>query len=104
MKVENINTLSHKGLVSNELLILISNLTLEQLIAIKIELSASELNNKLYGIPIWKTMPYITREALLKVTHSICSSYAEGCRFLGLDQETYKKHLLSYGIIEGKKK
>jgi hypothetical protein len=49
MKVNNINSLTQKEMISNELLLLINNLTLEELIAIKIELSANHLNNKMYG-------------------------------------------------------
>ena len=58
MKVDNrsttstksiINKLTHEGVVSNDLLVLINNLTLEDLIAIKLELSCAYLKNRLYG-------------------------------------------------------
>jgi hypothetical protein len=98
MKVNNISILTQKGMISNELLVLISNLTLEELIAIKIELSASNLNNKLYGIPIWKAIPNIAREALFKVAHSITKSNLEGARFLGLTNEEYYVKMRKYGI------
>lgn len=100
MKVNNINSLTQKEMISNELLLLINNLTLEELIAIKIELSAKHLNNKMYGFPIWKAMPNITKEALLKVTHSITNTYSEGARFLGIEIENYIINLKKYGIKE----
>ena len=87
MKVNNINSLTQKEMISNELLLLINNLTLEELIAIKIELSANHLNNKMYGLALWKKMPNITKEALIRVTYKITKSNIEGARFLGLNLE-----------------
>ena len=52
IKINNINSLTQNGILNNELLVLISNLTLEDLIAIKIELSATHLKNRLYGLDI----------------------------------------------------
>ncbi len=48
-----INKLTHEGVVSQDLLVLINNLTLEDLIAIKLELSCALVRNKLYGIDFW---------------------------------------------------
>jgi hypothetical protein len=45
-----INKLTHEGVVSQDLLVLINNLTLEDLIAIKLELSCALVKNKLYGL------------------------------------------------------
>ena len=98
MKVNNINSLTQKDMISNELLILISNLTLEDLIAVKIELTASNLNNKMYGLALWKKMPNITKEALIRVTHKITKSNIEGARFLGLNLENYLGYLKDYCI------
>ena len=98
MKVNNINKLKNEGLVTNELLILISNLTLEDLIAIKIELSCSLLNNRLYGLDIWKRMSYITKEALLRVVKENTSSKTEAARFLGITMENYKIFLKKFNI------
>jgi len=98
MKVNNINSLTQKHMISNELLVLISNLTLEDLIAIKIELTASNLKNKMYGLLLWKKMPNITKEALLRVADSITTSKNEGARFLGLDLENYLMFRKKYDI------
>jgi hypothetical protein len=45
-------------------------------------------------------MPNITKEALLKVTHSITNTYSEGARFLGIEIENYIINLKKYGIKE----
>jgi hypothetical protein len=97
-EVNNINSLTQKGKISNELLILISNLTLEDLIAIKIELSCAHLKNRLYGLDMWKKMSYITKEALLRVAVSCTTSYSEGARFLGITLDSYKKNLEKFNV------
>lgn len=98
IEVNNINSLTQKGILSNELLVLISNLTLEDLIAIKIELSANHLKNRLYGLDIWKKMDYITKEALLRVSVSCTTSYSEGARFLGITLDNYRKNLDKFDV------
>tara|TARA_R110000851_G_scaffold291343_1_gene445675 strand:- start:29 stop:379 length:351 start_codon:yes stop_codon:yes gene_type:complete len=99
MKVDNrsttsnksiINKLTHEGVVSNDLLVLINNLTLEDLIALKLELSCAHVNNRLYGLDIWHNACYIIREALLKFAISTTQSKKDAARFLGLTYLEYK--------------
>jgi hypothetical protein len=98
MKVNNIDSLTQKGLINNQLLYLISELTLEDLIAIKIELSSKHINNRLYNFKLWHKMPYITREALLRVAVTCTNSTSEAARFLGITKEKYFKVVRDYGI------
>ena len=97
-EVNNINSLTQKGKINNQLLTLISNLTLEDLIAIKIELSCAHLKNRLYGLDMWKKMNYITKEALLRVSVSCTTSYSEGARFLGITLDNYRKNLDKFDV------
>lgn len=98
MKINNIDSLTQKGLINNQLLYLISELTLEDLIAIKIELSSKHINNRLYNFKIWQKLPYITREALLRVAISCTNSTSEAARFLGITKQKYLKVIKEYGI------
>lgn len=100
IEVNNINSLTQKGILSNELLVLISNLTLEDLIAIKIELSANHLKNRLYGLDIWKKIDYITKEALMRVAVSCTKSNSEGARFLGMTLSSYKDNLQKFNLYK----
>ena len=43
---------------------------IEDLIAVKLELSTNLLNHRLYGFDIWNRMSAITKEAVFKVFHS----------------------------------
>ena len=69
-----INKLTHENKLNNSLLVLINNLTLEDLIAIKLELACSHVNNRLYGLDIWHKLGYIIREATLKFAISTTQS------------------------------
>ena len=93
-----INKLTHDGVVSQDLLVLINNLTLEDLIAIKLELSCALVKNKLYGIDFWSNACYIIREALLKFAISVSSSKKDAARFLGLDLREFNTQYKKYNI------
>ena len=93
-----INKLTHEGVVSQDLLVLINNLTLEDLIAIKLELSCTLVKNKLYGIDFWSNSCYIIREALLKFAISVSRSKKDAARFLGLDLREFNTQYKKYNI------
>ena len=93
-----IKKLTHEGDVSDPLLVLINNLTLEDLIAIKLELSCCHVNNRLYGLDIWKKSGYIIKEALLKFAISTTQSKKDAARFLGLNYLQFKQQLKQYDI------
>ena len=86
-----INKLTHENKINNRLLVLINNLTLEDLIAIKLELSCAHVNNRLYGLDIWHKACYIMKEALLKFAISTTQSKKDAARFLGLNYLEFKK-------------
>ena len=93
-----INKLTHEGVVSQDLLVLINNLTLEDLIAIKLELSCALVKNKLYGFDFWSNSSYIIREALLKFAVSVSRSKKDAARFLGLDLREFNTQYKKYNI------
>jgi len=100
VKTNNIYSLTQKGILSNELLVLISNMTLEDLIAIKIELSSSHLKNRLFGLDIWKKIDYITKEALMRVAISCTKSNSEAARFLGITLNDYRLKLQKFNMYK----
>ena len=46
--------LCQRGFLNDSILVNINKLSLEDLIAIKLELSANNLNNRLYGFDMWR--------------------------------------------------
>ena len=72
--------------ITEEFEVLLNSLSLEEIIALKLELAAKSINNKLYGFPLWKGINNIVKEALLKTALSITRTKGEAARFLGLDR------------------
>ena len=83
-----INRLKDRNMITDKELVTIGNLTIEDLIALKFELSATNTKNKMYGFDIWKRSDYIIKESILKFAISATKSKKDVARFLGL---TYKE-------------
>jgi hypothetical protein len=92
--------LSQRGFLNDSILTSINNLSLEDLIAIKLELSASNINNRLYGFDMWRNTKYIIQDALLKFAVSTTKSKKDAARFLGLTYSEFKKVSDRYKIEE----
>ena len=90
--------LSQRGLLNDSILTNINKLSLEDLIAIKLELSASNLNNRLYGFDMWKKSNYIIKEALLKFALSTTNSKKDAARFLGLTYAEFRRVVSTYKV------
>jgi hypothetical protein len=81
--------LRKEGKSSEEFEILLNNLSLEEVIGLKLELcSRFSLNGKMYGLPLWQAMPSITRDAVLKFALSATRTKRDAARFLGLTEAT----------------
>ena len=93
------NKLRKDGKSSEEFEILFNNLSLEEVIGLKLELaSKSSFNGKLYGVPIWYSIPSIVKDAVLKYALSATRSKREAARFLGLNELAMKKNINKYRI------
>ena len=82
--------------ISDEFEVMINSLTLEEVIALKLELCTRSLRGKYYGFPIWKSLPEITRDAVLKYALSATRSKKEAARFLGITISELNKNLKQY--------
>lgn len=93
-----INKLKNNNLVSDDLLVLVNNLSLEDIIALKLELSSKIVKNRFYGFDIWRNSKYIVQEAILKFAISATESKKDAARFLGLNYHTFLKLTKKYEI------
>lgn len=84
--------LRQEGKTNEQFEILLNNLTLEEVIAIKLELSSRTLKSPLYGLPIWKHLPEIVEDAVLMYAISINRTPFEAAAYLGMTP--YKFHRL----------
>jgi hypothetical protein len=95
-----IKYLKNQNIVDDPTLAKINSLTLEDLIAVKLELSANHINNRLYGFDFWRQSHYIVKEALLKFAISTTNSKKDAARFLGLTYLEFRRVLESYKVKE----
>ena len=95
-----IRKLRREGKLPEEMEIFVSNLPLEDLIALKLEISSKPVNGKLYGIPIWKSIPFIVRDALLKTALSVCKTKVDAANFLGMDVDKMNNLLKKYNTTD----
>ena len=86
-------------LITDHTLNNINNISLEDLIAIKLELTTRFLCGKYYGLPVWRITKQTVIDGLLKAAISICATKKEGARFLGVDYMDFNKLLKKYNTM-----
>ena len=90
--------LRKEGRTIPEFEVMLASLSLEEVIALKLELAAKSAGGMLYGLPLWHSMPIITRDALLKFALSICETNMEAAKFLGIDKAALSMLIRKYDI------
>tara|TARA_R100001015_G_C4451767_1_gene41685 strand:+ start:66 stop:422 length:357 start_codon:yes stop_codon:yes gene_type:complete len=88
--------LRKKKNVTDEFEAIFSNLSFEEVIALKLELSAKASGGKMYGLPIWKYLDLIVKDAIIKYALSACHSKAEAQNFLGLKAPEWMETLKAF--------
>jgi hypothetical protein len=83
---------------SDEFEIMLNQLTLEEVIGLKLELATKTVNGKLFGMPLWYTLHSIVQDAVLKYTFSASRTNGEAMRFLGLKKAEMRKLIKKYNI------
>tara|TARA_R110000751_G_scaffold172201_1_gene278651 strand:- start:161 stop:487 length:327 start_codon:yes stop_codon:yes gene_type:complete len=100
IKYSIIRKLRKEGKLPEEMEIFISNLSLEDLIALKLEIASKPIGGKLYGIPIWKSIPFIVRDAVLKTAISVCKTKIEAANLLGMNVDKMDNLLKKYNTVD----
>ncbi|MAH44319.1 hypothetical protein CMI37_00715 [Candidatus Pacearchaeota archaeon] len=93
-----IKKLKEENKVNDSNLTCINNLSIEDLIAVKFELSAAHINHRLYGFDIWRRSNYIIKEAILKFAVSTTKSKKDAARFLGLTYYEFLRVSKKYDV------
>ena len=88
--------LRKEGKSSEEFEVMLNGLSLEDVIALKLELAAKPFGGKAFGIPIWHSMREIVQDAVLKMALSATRSKKEAARFLGLIPQDFRKLMKKY--------
>lgn len=84
--------------VSENFEIMLNNLSLEEVIGLKLELAAKSAGGMLYGIPIWFSLQDIVKDAVLKYAYSATTTKMEASRFLGIDKRRFNELIKKYDI------
>lgn len=81
---------------SEEFEFMLNRLTLEEIIALKLEICSKSINGKLSGMKLWRVLPHIAKKALLLYSMSITNTRYEAASAIGLSFSTYLKVLEKY--------
>ena len=92
------NKLKAEGKINEKFEIMLSSLTLEEIIGLRLELAAKSVNYKLYGLNLWSAVPNMVRDGILKYVYSAARTKGEMASFLGIDKNTLKRLLKKYDI------
>jgi hypothetical protein len=92
------NKLKSEGRVNEAFEVMLNNLHLEDVIALKLELSARMVKNKLYGFNIWNNILNITREAVFKFAIVVTNTESDCLRLLNMNHFDYVKYYKLYRI------
>ena len=79
------NQLRKQGKSNDEFEIMFNNLSLEEVIGLKLELANRAAGGYLYGMPIWHAVPDLVKDAILKFASTATKTKGEAARFLGLN-------------------
>tara|TARA_Y100000590_G_scaffold400266_1_gene484206 strand:+ start:1149 stop:1514 length:366 start_codon:yes stop_codon:yes gene_type:complete len=72
-------------------------LSLEEVIALKLELAVKAAGNYMFGYQIWRSLGNIAKDATLKWALSVTRTKLEAVRLLGLDKADFVRLLREYG-------
>jgi hypothetical protein len=93
-------SLRKEGRVNEEFLNVTSELKLEEIIAVKLELSSKMMRGKLYNFPLWYSLPSICKDACMLFARTCCNTKADMASVLGVPYEyfteLYKKYYKDY--------
>tara|TARA_R110000824_G_scaffold401453_2_gene612215 strand:+ start:614 stop:985 length:372 start_codon:yes stop_codon:yes gene_type:complete len=74
---------------TEEFEVMLSSLSLEEIVALKLEISTKTVNKRLYGIPIWNSLTDIVRDAAFKYAYSATRTKTDAMRMLGLKENEF---------------
>ena len=84
--------------ITDDFEIMLSTLTLEEIIGLRLELASSYINNKLYNFPIYKSIKYITKEACLMFALSATRTIKDAASFLGINESELRRQIKQFQI------
>ena len=95
-----INKLKKENKIDDKFQSTLSSLTLEEIIGLKLEQSSKILNGRQFGLPLWRTLDFIVKEAVMKWVISASRTDIEAARYLGLDTRDFYSFRKMFNIVD----
>ena len=92
------NKLLREKKINSDFEVILNSLTLEQIIALKLELSNLYINNKLYNFPLYKSIKYIIKESLLIFALSATRTTKDAANLLGIRERELYSEIKKFNI------
>ena len=90
--------LRKEGKSTEEFEVMLNKLALEEIIGLKLELANRAAGGYLYGMPVWRAIPDLVRDAVLKFASTAAKTKGEAARFLGISANDMEKFSRRYRI------
>ena len=95
-----INKLKKENKIDDKFQSTLSSLTLEEIIGLKLEQSSKILNGRQFGLPLWRTLDFIVKEAVMKWVISASRTDIEAARYLGLEVSEFYNFRKMFNIVD----
>jgi hypothetical protein len=92
------NKLLREKKINSDFEVILNTLTLEEIIALKLELSNLYINNKLYNFPLYKSIKYIIRESLIIFALSTTRTAKDAASVLGMRERDLYAEIKKFNI------
>ena len=96
-------SITNKFNLDEKTLVTINSLSLEDLIAAKLEVTAKSMNGKFFGLPIFNSIDRIIKYAILNFALSSSNSYAQAADILNMDKSNLRKQIKKFNLIKENK-
>ncbi len=93
-----INNLLKQKKVDKEFINKVKLLTIEDLLYIKLQTMSNSLRGKLLGIPVYKFLDEICKEAFVRYAISVCKNRRDACVMLGINKSYLNRQMKKYKI------
>ena len=90
--------LKRENKTSEDFEVMLNNLALEEIIALKLELASKIVKGKLYGLNIYNNLPLIAKDAAIKYAISACKTKQNAAALLGISYRRLKQLQADYNI------
>ena len=86
--------------ITEDFEVMLNNISLEEIIALKLELASKIVKGKLYGLNLFNNLPIIAKDAALKYALSACKTKQSAATFLGISYRRLKQIQSRYSVYE----